>query len=108
MGRQLPKVENHCSRLRNKQFWTTFVISRFSVPPEEVVIVGEKTVRADNAVSYSCLANNANPAPTIEWTVNGKSWTSGVNTFTHPPPASSNRRLSGEDDSMPGNYYDKS
>ncbi len=68
-------------------------------------IVGEKTVRADHAVSYSCLANNANPAPTIEWTVNGKSWTSGVNTFTHPSPTLSNRRLSGEDDSMPGDYF---
>jgi len=70
----------------------------FLVPPEEVRIVGDKTVRADRSVSYRCHADNANPAPVLYWTVNGQPTTTGVSTHVHPPPAhglkssSTNRR----------------
>ena len=69
-----------------------YIIFIIPVPPEEVKIIGEKTVRADRSVSYRCLASNANPAPSVEWTINGKSVTSGFNTFTHPPPPPPSRR----------------
>jgi hypothetical protein len=69
-----------------------------SVPPEEVKIVGEKSVRADRSVVFRCLANNANPAPVIEWTVNGQPVTAGINTFTHPPPSAALRRRAGAGD----------
>jgi hypothetical protein len=58
------------------------------VPPEEVTILGDKTVRADRSVSYQCLASNANPAPIIEWSINGQLVSAGVNTS----PAKSGRR----------------
>ena len=81
-----------------------FFITLLTVPPEEVKILGDNTVRADRSVSYRCLANNANPAPAVEWTVNGQVMTAGVNTFTHPPPANSVRRRtnSGDEEQMSG------
>ena len=35
---------------------------------------------------YRCEAQNANPAPMIQWIVNGILSTNGVTTQTHPPP----------------------
>ena len=58
----------------------------FSVPPDNVVIVGPKEVKADQTYMYRCEAQNANPAPTIQWIVNGILSTNGVTTQTHPPP----------------------
>ena len=58
----------------------------FSVPPDDVVIVGPKEVKADQTYMYRCEAQNANPAPTIQWIVNGILSTNGVTTQTHPPP----------------------
>ena len=50
------------------------------------MIVGPKEVKADQTYMYRCEAQNANPAPTIQWIVNGILSTNGVTTQTHPPP----------------------
>jgi len=57
----------------------------FSDPPEDVRIVGDNTVRADRSVSYRCHADNANPAPTLQWSVNGQPTTTGISTHVQPP-----------------------
>ena len=69
-------------------------------------IIGEKIIRTDHSVFYRCLANNANPAPTIEWTVNGQSVSSGVNTFIHPlPELSGRRRIDSRDENQSVNGW---
>jgi hypothetical protein len=35
----------------------------------------------------------------VEWTINGKTVTSGFNTFTHPPASPRRRTYSGDEDS---------
>ena len=58
----------------------------FSVPPDEVTILGPSEVKTDLTYVYRCEAKNANPAPKIQWIVNGMVTTTGVSTQTHPPP----------------------
>ena len=58
----------------------------FLVPPDEVVITGPTEVGVDQDYVYRCEAKNANPAPQIQWVVNGQVTTNGVSTNTHPPP----------------------
>ena len=62
------------------------VLYFFPVPPDHVVIEGPKEVQADQSYTYRCEAKNANPAPTIQWIINGVVTTAGVSTQTHPPP----------------------
>ena len=62
------------------------VLYIFPVPPDHVVIEGPKEVQADQSYTYRCEAKNANPAPTIQWIINGVVTTAGVSTQTHPPP----------------------
>jgi hypothetical protein len=58
----------------------------FPVPPDEVTILGPTEVKTDLTYVYRCEAKNANPAPKIQWIVNGIVTTTGVSTQTHPPP----------------------
>ena len=58
----------------------------FPVPPDEVTILGPSEVKTDLTYVYRCEAKNANPAPKIQWIVNGIVTTTGVSTQTHPPP----------------------
>ena len=58
----------------------------FPVPPDEVTILGPSEVKIDMTYVYRCEAKNANPAPKIQWIVNGIVTTTGVSTQTHPPP----------------------
>ena len=58
----------------------------FPVPPDEVTILGPSEVKTDMTYIYRCEAKNANPAPKIQWIVNGIVTTTGVSTQTHPPP----------------------
>ena len=50
------------------------------------MIIGPSEVKADQTFIYRCEVRNANPAPAIQWIVNGVQSTSGVSTQTHPPP----------------------
>ena len=58
----------------------------FPVPPDDVTILGPSEVKTDMTYVYRCEAKNANPAPKIQWIVNGIVTTTGVSTQTHPPP----------------------
>ena len=58
----------------------------FAVPPEQVVIEGPREVQTDHTYTYRCEAKNANPAPRVQWIINGVVTTAGVSTQTHPPP----------------------
>ena len=49
-----------------------------TVPPDQVVIDGPPEVQADRTYIYRCEAKNANPAPTIQWIINGVLTTAGV------------------------------
>ncbi len=57
-----------------------------AVPPEEVVIIGPRQVKVAQTYIYRCEAKNANPAPQLQWIVDGLVTTAGVSTQTHPPP----------------------
>ena len=48
--------------------------------------MGPSEVKTDLTYVYRCEAKNANPAPKIQWIVNGIVTTTGVSTQTHPPP----------------------
>ena len=48
--------------------------------------MGPSEVKTDLTYVYRCEAKNANPAPKIQWIVNGMVTTTGVSTQTHPPP----------------------
>ena len=64
---------------------TSFFLS-LAVPPEQVVIEGPREVQTDHTYTYRCEAKNANPAPRVQWIINGVVTTAGVSTQTHPPP----------------------
>ena len=51
-----------------------------------MTILGPSEVKTDLTYVYRCEAKNANPAPKIQWIVNGIVTTTGVSTQTHPPP----------------------
>ena len=48
--------------------------------------MGPSEVKTETVHRYRCEAKNANPAPQIQWIVNGIVTTTGVSTQTHPPP----------------------
>ena len=50
------------------------------------MIIGPTEVKSEMTYIYRCEAQNANPAPQIQWIVNGLVTTTGVSTQTHPPP----------------------
>ena len=70
----------------NLLFLNVHCVTLFTVPPDHVVIDGPKEVQADQSYTYRCEAKNANPAPTIQWIINGVVTTAGVSTQMHPPP----------------------
>ena len=43
-----------------------------SVPPSLVTIQGPDTGLVGDSLTFRCLVNNANPAPDVQWVVNGR------------------------------------
>ena len=43
-----------------------------SVPPSLVTIQGPDTGLLGDSLNFRCLVNNANPAPNVQWVVNGR------------------------------------
>ena len=58
----------------------------FSVPPRRVVIEGPTQARTEESLKFRCLAEDANPAPHINWVVNGQRANSAAVTTSQPSP----------------------
>ena len=69
----------------------SYCIEPFSltVPPDVVKITGPSSVPVDETFLYRCDARNANPAPQIQWIVNGD--VINMNSMVISPPSSSSK-----------------